>query len=89
MKAILVLAPRRFEWVEGPGLMGLHPKTPRHSPRQAFGGKMVVLDTESHGLLLMVEGRSAQAVTEFLAAMPAHRAKAEAITEVVLDMSPA
>jgi transposase len=37
----------------------------------------------------MVEGRSAQAVTEFLAAMPAHGAKAEAITEVVMDMSPA
>jgi transposase len=37
----------------------------------------------------MVEGRSAQAVTEFLAAIPAHGAKAEAITEVVMDMSPA
>ncbi len=37
----------------------------------------------------MVEGRSAQAVTELLAAMPAHGAKAEAITEVVMDMSPA
>ena len=37
----------------------------------------------------MVEGRSAQAVTEFLAATPAHRAKAEAITEVVMDMGPA
>src|SRR6478672_8782544 len=37
----------------------------------------------------MVEGRSAQAVTEFVAAMPAHRAKAEAITEEVMDMSPA
>ena len=49
----------------------------------------VVLDAESHDLLLMVEGRSAQAVTEFLAAMPAHGAKAEAITEVVMDMSPA
>jgi hypothetical protein len=28
-------------------------------------------------------------VREFLAAMPAHGAKAEAITEVVMDMSPA
>jgi transposase len=36
----------------------------------------------------MVEGSSAQAVTEFLAAMLAH-AKAEATTEVVMDMSPA
>ena len=37
----------------------------------------------------MVEGRSAEAVAQFLAAMPAHGAKAEAITEVVMDMSPA
>lgn len=49
----------------------------------------VVVDAESHDLLLMVEGRSAQAVTELLAAMPAHGAKAQAITEVVMDMSPA
>jgi transposase len=45
------------------------------------------LTPESHDLLLMVEGRSAQAVTEFLAAMPAHGAKSEAITEVVMGMS--
>jgi transposase len=49
----------------------------------------VVLDADSHELLLMVEGRSAQAITELLAAMPAHGARAEAITEVVMDMSPA
>jgi Transposase len=49
----------------------------------------VVLGAESRDLLLLVEGHTAQAVTEFLAAMPAHRAKAEAITEVVMHMSPA
>ena len=59
------------------------------SARKGHRYGTVVLDAESHALLLMVEGRSAQAVTEFLAAMPAHPAKAEAITEVVMDMSPA
>jgi transposase len=59
------------------------------SARKGHRYVTVVLDAESHDLLLMVEGRSAQAVTEFLAAMPAHGAKAEAITEVVMDMSPA
>ena len=49
----------------------------------------VVLDAQSHDLLLMVEGRSAEAVAEFVAAMPAHGAKAQAITEVIIDMSPA
>ena len=41
--------------------------------------------------MTFAHGRRAQcqAVTEFLAAMPAHRAKAEAITEVVIDMGPA
>ena len=48
----------------------------------------VVLDAQSHDLLLMVEGRSAEAVAEFVAAMPAHGAKAQAITEVIMDMSP-
>jgi transposase len=59
------------------------------SARKGHRYVTVVLDAESHDLLLMVEGRSAQVVTEFIAAMPAHRAKAEAITEVVMDMSPA
>ena len=59
------------------------------SARRGHRYVTVVLDADSHDLLLMVEGRSAQAVTEFLAAMPAHGAKAEAITEVVMDMSPA
>ena len=44
--------------------------------------------SQSHTFLL-VEGRSAEAVAQFVAAMPAHGAKAEAITEVVMDMSPA
>jgi transposase len=48
-----------------------------------------ILDADSHELLLMVEGRSAEAVAQFLEAMPAHQAKGEQITEVVMDMSPA
>ena len=59
------------------------------SARKGHRYVTVVLDAQSHDLLLMVEGRSAEAVTEFVAAMPAHGAKAEAITEVVMDMSPA
>ena len=59
------------------------------SARKGHRYVTVVLDAESHDLLFMVEGRSAQAITEFLAAMPAHRAKAEAITEVVMHMNPA
>ena len=58
------------------------------SARKGHRYVTVVLDADSHDLLLMVEGRSAQAVTEFLAAMPAHGAKAEAIAEVVMEMSP-
>lgn len=48
-----------------------------------------ILDADNHELLLMVEGRSAEAVAQFLEAMPAHQAQAEQITEVVMDMSPA
>ena len=59
------------------------------SARKGHRYVTVVLDAQSHDLLLMVEGRSAEAVAEFLTAMPAHGAKAEAITEVVMDMSPA
>jgi transposase len=47
-----------------------------------------VLEAESHELLLMVEGRSANAVAQFVAAMPAHGAQPQQITEVVMDMSP-
>jgi hypothetical protein len=60
------------------------------SARKGHRYVTVVLDVaHSHDLLLMLEGRSAEAVAEFVAAMPAHGAKAEAITEVVMDMSPA
>jgi len=59
------------------------------SARKGHRYVTVVLDAQSHDLLLMVEGRSAEAVAQLLAAMPAHGAKAEAITEVVMDMSPA
>ena len=48
-----------------------------------------ILDADTHDLLLMVEGRSSQAVSEFVAAMPAHGARPEQISEVVMDMSPA
>ena len=59
------------------------------SARKGHRYVTVVLDAQSHDLLLMVEGRSAEAVAEFVAAMPVHGAKAGAITEVVMDMSPA
>jgi len=49
----------------------------------------VVLDADSHDLLLMVEERSARAVAEFAQAMPAHRAAPRQISEVVMDMSAA
>ncbi len=59
------------------------------SARKGHRYVTVVLDAQSHELLLLVEGRSAQAVAEFAATMPAHGARAEQITEVVMDMSPA
>lgn len=49
----------------------------------------VVLDARSRELLLMVEGRSAEALAQFAAEMPRHGARAEQISEVVMDMSPA
>lgn len=49
----------------------------------------VVLDADTHELLLMVEGRSSDAIGQFVEALPAHGATAEQITEVVIDMSPA
>lgn len=48
-----------------------------------------VLDADTHDLLLMVQGRSAQAVDELVAAMASHGAVPTQITEVVMDMSPA
>lgn len=49
----------------------------------------VVLDAESHDLLFMAEGRSGEAIAEFLQAMGKHGASPEQIQEVVMDMSPA
>jgi len=49
----------------------------------------VVLDADSRELLLMVEGRSGAALKQFAQAMPAHGARPEQITHVVMDMSPA
>ena len=49
-----------------------------------------VLDADhAHDLLLMVEGRSGEALEAFAKAMPAHNATPEQITHVVMDMSPA
>jgi len=59
------------------------------SARKGHRYVTVVLDADTHDLLLMVEGRSAEAVAEFVAAMPSHGAKPEQISEVVMDMSPA
>ena len=59
------------------------------SARRGHRYVTVVLDAESHDLLLMVEGRSAEALAEFARAMAAHGARPEQITEVLMDMSPA
>ena len=58
------------------------------SARKGHRYVTVVIDAQDHNLLFMVEGRSAEAVAEFVAAMPAHGAQAQAITEVVMDMKP-
>jgi transposase len=49
----------------------------------------VIVDADTRDLLLMVEGRSARAIAEFVAAMPAHGAEPGQICEVVMDISPA
>ena len=59
------------------------------SARRGHRYVTVVLDAETHDLLLMVEGRSAEALAEFARAMAAHGARPEQITEVIMDMSPA
>jgi Transposase len=48
-----------------------------------------VLDAQTHDLLLMVEGRSAQALEAFAQALVAHGGKAEQIELINMDMSPA
>ena len=48
-----------------------------------------VLDAKTHELLLMVEGRGAQALEAFAQALVAHGAKAEQIELISMDMSPA
>ena len=48
-----------------------------------------VLDAETHDLLLMVEGRSAEALEVFAQALLAHGGKAEQIELISMDMSPA
>ena len=48
-----------------------------------------VLDAETHELLLMVEGRSAEALEAFAQALVAHGGKAEEIELISMDMSPA
>ena len=47
-----------------------------------------VLDAQTHDLLLMVEGRSAQAVEAFAQALVAHAGKAEQIAAVKLLLLP-
>ena len=46
-----------------------------------------VLDAEAHDLLLMVEGRSAQALEAFAQALVAHGGKAQQIELISMDMS--
>jgi transposase len=58
------------------------------SARRGHRYVTVVLDADTHDLLLMVPGRSGQALSEFAQAMSAHGARPEQITHVVMDMSP-
>ena len=48
-----------------------------------------VLDAEAHDLLLMVEGRSAEALEAFAQALVTHGGKAEQIELISMDMNPA
>jgi transposase len=48
-----------------------------------------LLDAESHQLLLMIEGRSAQALEAFTQALVAHGGRVEQIELISMDMSPA
>ena len=48
-----------------------------------------VLDAETHDLLLMVEGRSAEALEAFAQALVIHGGKAQQIELISMDMSPA
>jgi len=48
-----------------------------------------VLDAETHDLLLMVEGRSAEALEAFAQALVAHGGEAQQIELISMDMSPA
>jgi transposase len=59
------------------------------SSRRGHRYVTVLLDADSHELLLMVEGRSSDAIAQFAQAMAAHGAKPEQITHVVMDMCPA
>jgi len=59
------------------------------SARRGHRYVTVMLDADSGELLLMVEGRSGEALAQFAQAMPAHGAQPAQITHVVMDMSPA
>ena len=59
------------------------------SARRAHRYVTNVLDAEAHDLLLMVEGRSAEALEAFAQALVAHGGKAEQIELISMDMSPA
>ena len=48
-----------------------------------------VLDAHNHQLLLMVEGRSAEALESFSKELVAHGGKVEQIELISMDMSPA
>jgi transposase len=59
------------------------------SARRGHRYVTVILDADSRDLLLMVEGRSGEALAQFAQAMPAHQGWPEQITHVIMDMSPA
>ena len=59
------------------------------SARRGHRYVTVIVDADTHDLLMMVEGRSGDALVKFAAEMPAHQAKPQQITHVVMDMSAA
>jgi len=59
------------------------------SARRGHRYVTVVLDADSHELLLMVEGRGAEALGQMARAMVEHGAHPSQISDIVMDMSPA
>ena len=59
------------------------------SSRRGYRYVTNIIDADTHQLLLMVEGRSAQALADFAKELPAHQACPEQIRLISMDMSEA